>query len=181
MADDGASMERFWQIVEQSRSDWDPALLDGNMGRQAQRLKELLSPLPPQDVVQFDTAFWQCMADSYRWDLWGVAFILAEGVCSDDWFDYFRFWLISMGKEVFEAALKNPDSLAEPARQPGVEDVFFEEFGMIASTVYCEKTGEDIPPVGSEYPRCPSGEEFEFTTEQLAERYPVTWKRYAWE
>lgn len=33
------------------------------------------------------------------------------GGCSDDQFDYFRFWLISRGKDIFYKAIENPDSL----------------------------------------------------------------------
>jgi len=33
--------------------------------------------------------------------------------CSDDGFEYFRCWLISQGKDVFENALRNPDSLVK--------------------------------------------------------------------
>ena len=39
------------------------------------------------------------MDDSYRWDLWGAAY-LANGGCSDDGFDYFRGWLIGQGRKV---------------------------------------------------------------------------------
>ena len=52
------------------------------------------------------------MAEAYRWDLWAAAYLI-QGGCSDDGFEYFCDWLISLGKHRFEAALRNPDSLAE--------------------------------------------------------------------
>ena len=47
-----------------------------------------------------------------RHDLWRVA-NLANGGASHDGFYYFRLWLVGMGKQVFEAALADPDSLAD--------------------------------------------------------------------
>ncbi|MDE7244669.1 MAG: DUF4240 domain-containing protein, partial [Oscillospiraceae bacterium] len=50
------------------------------------------------------------LADQYG--LWSAATILCDG-CSDDGFLDFRAWLIAQGKEVYLAALKDPDSLAD--------------------------------------------------------------------
>jgi hypothetical protein len=44
--------------------------------------------------------------------LWGAAYLI-NGGCSDDGFDYFRRWLILQGHKVFQAAIANPDSLAD--------------------------------------------------------------------
>mgnify|MGYP000081487486 FL=1 len=35
------------------------------------------------------------------------------GGCSDDGFDYFRFWLISRGRKIFDKALEDVDSLCD--------------------------------------------------------------------
>src|SRR5207249_5020548 len=37
---------------------------------------------------------------------------LINGGCSDDGFEYFRGWVILRGRKAYEAAMKNPDSLA---------------------------------------------------------------------
>jgi hypothetical protein len=55
---------------------------------------------------------WDLRAVSYRWDLWGAAYLL-NGGCSDDGFEYFRGWLIAQGHEVFERVLEDPDVLAD--------------------------------------------------------------------
>ena len=43
--------------------------------------------------------------------MWAVAYIVLGG-CSDDGFDYFRFWLVARGKEVYMKAIQNADSLS---------------------------------------------------------------------
>ena len=43
-----------------------------------------------------------------------------NGGASDDGFYYFRCWLIGMGRRVYEAALADPDSLAD-AVLPGID------------------------------------------------------------
>jgi hypothetical protein len=37
---------------------------------------------------------------------------VVNGHCSDDSFENFRCWLVSMGRDVYENALANPDSLS---------------------------------------------------------------------
>jgi hypothetical protein len=35
-----------------------------------------------------------------------------NGGCSDDGFEYFRAWLLAQGRDTFEKALEDPDTLA---------------------------------------------------------------------
>jgi hypothetical protein len=42
---------RFWTIVGESRADFDPGLLNGNMARQLERLQRLLRDLSPAEVA----------------------------------------------------------------------------------------------------------------------------------
>ena len=72
---------------------------------------------------------------------------IINGCCTDDGFDYFRSWLISAGRTVYEDALYNPESLVD------VVDVGtsyeFECIDYIAADVYKQKTGEQIPYGGN--------------------------------
>lgn len=59
----------------------------------------------------------QVIMDGYlslaeKYGLWDAASILCGG-CSDDRFFYFRGWLIAQGKDVYLAALEDPDSLTD--------------------------------------------------------------------
>jgi hypothetical protein len=75
-------------------------------------LVEQLATLPPEDIVRFDRWFDDRVDGLNTYDHWGAAYLL-NGGASDDGFYYFRNWLVGMGKRVYEAALADPDSLAE--------------------------------------------------------------------
>ncbi|WP_372723557.1 hypothetical protein [Novipirellula sp.] len=52
------NQERFWTIIAESRSEFDPNCRDGNMDSQVARLRDALSELPAQDVDSLaDVAF----------------------------------------------------------------------------------------------------------------------------
>ena len=161
--------DEFWRLIDQSRVGCDPQRRDGNMGRQVADLRALLSKLSAEDVHEFSKVLSDVFDRTYSWDLWGAAHVIASG-CSDDWFDYFRYWLISMGRHVYENALVDPESLATAAGRPDVEDIFFEEFGYVADMVLEERgapRGTSVTPsVAAE----PSGQPW--TQADLPERFP---------
>jgi len=97
----GTATDRFWALVERAR--------DGGAGcrRVARRLTDTLVTLPPGAIEEFGHELSLRMAESYRWDLWAVAYI-ANGGASDDGFDYFRGWLLTRGRARFEEALRDP-------------------------------------------------------------------------
>jgi len=149
--------QRFWEIIEQSRRTIDPSQPDGIFDRQVQELTALLSALPLDEVASFDRHFLDRLFESYDYTLWAAAYLIGDG-CSDDFFDYFRSWLISMGRRVYEQALKDPDSLADVVERPDIDDFFFEQFMYVPGTVYKARTGRLIPDVpGTKYPRKPTG------------------------
>ncbi len=146
--------ERFWNIIAASRSGFDPADIEASMDRQVSRLHELLDALPPEEVQAFVEHFAERMDEAYSEPkrivdmepmdgLWAVAFDIGGG-CGHDAFDDFRSWLISMGREVYEAALVDPQTVYEAAHASGLRDeVFFEEFQYVPSRVLRQKTGEE--------------------------------------
>lgn len=94
------------------------------------------------------------IAAAYRWDLWAAAYII-NGGCSDDGFRYFRDWLISEGRSVFEKALKDPDSLAD---LPHVDPAELESFGYVALDLHEEKGAGRMPRSAAVEEREPAGE-----------------------
>ncbi len=90
--------EHFWNIIDQSQ--------------QGYYLDRLLSPLSVEEIYGFIYWWRYFAAQTYRQDLWAVAYVVRGG-CSDDSFDYFRSWLISQGKKIVYDAIENPDSLCE--------------------------------------------------------------------
>jgi hypothetical protein len=171
-------LERFWKIVESSRSRFDPAWADGNMERQLEELRKLLLKLPPEEIVGFRDRLLELMDAAFHWDLWGAAYLIARG-CSDDGFADFRGWLISMGQNVFERAVFDAESLVDVADAPGVEDVFFEEFLNVPARVYEEATGREIPAYTGHFRRVPAGDRWSEKGDELQRRFPGLWKKYA--
>ncbi len=169
------NVDQFWEIVQKSRKDFQPDQPDGNMDRQAEALKHLLSALPADEVIQFSRIMGDFLRRSYSWELWGAAYIIAGG-CSDDGFDYFRAWLISMGRRVFDEALADAEALRSSAYAPGVEDIFFEDFLYIPSEVL-EKMGAEIPDTRLPPPTRPSGKEWRENTDDLKLMFPKLWER----
>ena len=166
--------DQFWDLIAASRDQFDPHRRDGNMDRQSARMQQLLEALDAAAVAEFLRLFNRHYRDAYRWDLWGAAFIIASG-CSDDGFMDFRNWLISMGRDVYAAALADPESLAAAARAPGVEDIFFEGFGSIAYMVLEDRGQEpddDEPGDADE----PAGQRW--TEDDLQQRFPKLWEAF---
>ena len=147
--------DQFWEIIAASREGFDPADMEASQERQLTRLQELLSQLSAEEVQAFAQHFGDRMKEAYlpatrrsKWGspldgLWGVAYQMGGG-CSNDSFEDFRGWLISMGREAFEAAVRDPETvygLVEPAED--VSDIiFFDGFQYVVSRVWREKTGQ---------------------------------------
>ena len=114
----------------------------------AERAAGLLAMLPPEQIAAAAQVLGALMADSYRGDLRAAAYQI-NGGCSDDGFEYFRGWLILQGREVFERAVADPDSLAEvPAVRAvaaEVGDLECEEALGIAHDAYLKATGRELP------------------------------------
>jgi hypothetical protein len=138
--------KQFWDLIAASRAGFDADDYEAGRDGQVARLHELLSGLPAGEVRAFERCFSKLMDEASSppgEGLWGVAFDIGGG-CSHDGFDDFRSWLISMGRAVFEAALRDPQTVHDVAERAGLEeDVFFEEFQYVAGRVLREKTGGD--------------------------------------
>lgn len=100
------SADRFWQLIEQAKAD------APSPGERFAMLGNSLEECSEAEKNEFRKIFGAKFALAYRWDLWGVAFIVRGG-CGDDEFDYFRAWLISEGKNTFDRVQADPQSLVE--------------------------------------------------------------------
>ena len=169
--------DRFWALIDASRNGFDPEHPQGNQARQAGQLREILAGMDPDEVVGFKWTFVRLMQAAYHWDLWGAAYII-EGGCSDDAFSYFRSWLISMGRGVYEAALRDAESLVDVAQAPGVEIASFEDFQYIPSEIYERATGREMPSSGMAHPSEPQGTPWSEDGDDLERRFPKLWARF---
>ena len=101
------TLDQFWAIIEEVHRN-----SAGNMDAKCELLGTTLRKLPLDEVRSFDEHFREQYYRAYDWGLWAAAYIIGHG-CSDDSFMDFRSTLISMGRETFERALADPESLAE--------------------------------------------------------------------
>lgn len=173
--------EQFWGIIERA------AQFDDDPEAHMEALSELLRELPLEDIIAFEVEFRRYLNDAYTWELCGAASLANSGT-SDDGFEYFRRWLVSKGRAVYEAALLNPDNLAQFELRPGPGgDWSFESIYYVAQEVFAEKGGEGYvsehcePEAGFAGPPGPSGEPYpqeDGYYAHLAARYPNLWKRF---
>lgn len=173
--------ERFWAIIADSRARVGRGPEgDQFLDRQMEELGNLLSDLPPQEILAFQNRFAELSSRAHRWDLWGAAYWL-HGGCSNDGFMDFRSTLISLGRERYELALRDPDSLADIDGQPDVPYLQTEGFGYVPHQVYVRATGSEFPE-GTEFPSPleePAGEQWDFDdVDEMRRRFPKLVAKY---
>jgi hypothetical protein len=131
------NLEEFWNIVEEAN-------------RTAPKTAEIpevlvtrLSAISESDIIQFGCRFRECLDGSFDASLWLGAVVILGG-CGDDTFSDFRAWLIAQGREAFEAALANPDSLAELKNFDGTEgQPRLEKMAYVDKDAYLKRAGSD--------------------------------------
>ncbi len=148
----------YWQIVEKSLQN------TSNQDDQERFLIQEISKLSPKEMIGFRLRTDKLLYDTYNSEMWCAGYIM-NGGCSDDGFAYFRNWVISRGKDVFQKAMENPDSLISEYNEE-VDEYEFENFWYVALEAFENKTGaelydyiddDNITTKESQYP------EFDFT------------------
>jgi Protein of unknown function (DUF4240) len=161
----------FWQLTADTRQ-----AAGGDTERQSELLEERLRRLPGEQIAEFQRIRHRLDEQAYSWELWGAAYVIEDG-CSDDCFRDFRAYLISLGRAPYEAALRDPDSLA-----PVVEDAEtgdWENADSVAGDAYESAVGEDIPADDSDLSGDPLGEPWDDEDQDaLAQRYPRLAERF---
>jgi hypothetical protein len=158
--------DTFWNLINKSRRS------STDCDEQSEKLIDLLQNYSPEDIIDFHRLLKECLFESYRWDLWAVAYII-NGGCSDDGFEYFRGWLIAQGREYFENGLKSPESAAKRVKGDEVE---CEDILYVAYEAYQRKTGQELPSIELQYPSEPIGTKW--NEDELDKLYPKLWKKF---
>lgn len=166
--------DRFWSIIDSTVS----AKTDSE--HQVELLEAKLATLTPDDLVAYELALDEQLKRAYTWDFVAVADILNDGV-TDDGFLYFRLWLISKGRSVFEAALLDPDSLADASITPEPGGYYeFEALLYPAKKVWSQvhRNSDELPfYAGMDNFTMPRGTEF-VDDDEVARRLPKLWQRF---
>ncbi len=135
---------KFWEIVQKARgSTLTPE-------EHSQRLVALLVTTPPDEIREFDRILGSLLARGNRGELRVAANLINDGP-NDEEFLFFLGWLILQGREKFEGALKNADSIADWIDTTDVDNYECEDLLYAAANAYETATGKDLPP--SEWPK----------------------------
>ena len=160
--------DAFWSLIATSREK------SAQCADQVKHLAKLLEARTPEEIAQFHRHFSGYLDESYRWDLWAVAYIV-HGGCSDDSFEYFRCWLIGQGRDYFEAALATPERAADNV-EPG-EYADCEELAYAAPRAYRTVTGQEkIPAFPRSRPSEPAGVAWD--EDKVEKLFPALAKRF---
>ena len=161
----------FWGLIESTRQ-----AAGNDTGRQSELLEERLSRLPPSSIVDFQRIRHRLDVGAYTWEVWGAAYVVEDG-CSEDCFRDFRAYLISLGRGAYEAAVRNPDSLAPIVRDAEQGD--WENADSVAGDAYESAAGEEIPVEDSDLSGEPRGASWDDENEDgLVQRYPQLAARF---
>lgn len=156
----------FWELLEETR----PEAGDAD---HAQRIADALAGFKTSAISKFNKILYTMLGEANRYDLWAVAYIIRGG-CGDDAFDYFRAWLVLQGKEAFERALANPETVAdlvEKGTAPQAEELLY-----AAQQAYQDVKGEDLPK--SAYPKPAKLQGKAWKEEELPKLYPKLSENY---
>ena len=131
--------EQFWAIVQtavdEAGNDEDEYL---------EVVKRELSKLSLKEMIGFRLRTDKLLYDSYTSEMWCAGYLM-NGGCSDDGFEYFRLWVISRGRKVYEAAMANPDNLIDYIDDDAEMDFFeFELFWYVALEAFEEAVDADL-------------------------------------
>jgi Protein of unknown function (DUF4240) len=195
--EDGYGMDRkqFWALIEAAK-----AATGGDCRAKTAQLVAALRQGPVEEILEWDRIHDELWVESYRWDLWGAAYLI-NGGCSDDGFDYFRGWLLGQGQATWEIALADPDSLADhpqvrvhrPRRDFHRPHRDFDSYVYlecedilgVAYEAYQALTGQEFTPEAPgrhPWPGFPDlGERWDFEeAAQMRTRYPRLWAFCGW-
>lgn len=126
----------FWEIISKSLEK------SHSQNSQEDRLIELLLELTPQQMIGFRLRTDKLLYESYTSEMWCAAYLM-NGGCSDDSFEYFRCWVISLGQQIFEKSLNRPDTLIDFVQDH--QDIYeFEDLWYVAIRAFEKKTGKNL-------------------------------------
>lgn len=126
--------QEFWRVIDfaHQRAKGDEQLFEN-------LLIKSLGQYSPEGIIEFECLLEQQLLAADDFKVMAAQKII-EGSVTDDSYLYFRCWLISQGKNVFEEAIRNPDSLSDIDTEGIVAE--FEPLLYVATQAYKNNTGK---------------------------------------
>lgn len=100
------NVDEFWLLIETSRR------VGAKRDEREGFLRERLWRAPRSHLLDFVQLLSATREPANTYRLWHAAQIIMGGFCSTDSFHYFQMWLVGLGRDSYEAATAEPDSLA---------------------------------------------------------------------
>ena len=125
----------FWKLIAGAKEE-----CGQDMDAYFDWLYDQLAARDPQQAQDFHDILYGYQQLSYQYGLWAAASLMCENVCSYNDFIGFRAWLIAQGREVYLAALADPDSLADVEHYGGCQ---FEELCYVGNGVLEDLTDQN--------------------------------------
>jgi len=125
----------YWSIIQKAKEATE------DQDEMEEYLIEEVEKLTPKEMVGFHLQTINLEQKAYTSHLWCAASIINDGA-SDDGFEYFRYWLISTGKDTYYKAIQDPDSLADIVEEDNEYE--FESLAYIAMEAFENKTNQDL-------------------------------------
>lgn len=164
--------ERFWLLIDSARREA-PSDDEAFLGK----LYGALAELEPEEVLEFRDALATTLERANSFRLRGAAFVI-NAERSEDGFEQFRGWLVARGREAFERALEDPESLSELIPEDRDFAALLEELLYLPVYVYEEQTGKELALPESWQTGLLSEPEGEpLAQEELESLYPRLWRR----
>ena len=124
-------LEAFWSLIDQAKE---------HQGDADEWLKEQLIAQGEERAIVFDVISGVYRSLAHQYGIWCAASVIDESCTTNSGFDSFKAWLVGQGREVYMAALKDPDSLTDV---PACDNYYFESLGYVGDLTYAKLTGRD--------------------------------------
>lgn len=138
---------RFWDLLAQSKSI---CTNPSSVAEHAEKLIAKLLALAPGEILDFQIIQQRQLAKAYTWELWAIAYMACDG-CSDDAFEDFRAWLLTLGQDNFNRCLQQPQFLVDylsPLLPVCIDSIWDGERILLAAIVAFEqKTGWSLTDI----------------------------------
>lgn len=164
---------KFWNLLARSRQHGPSDQYDTLVG--------LLEELPSMELVRFEQIYDCFVAAAERGDVYGASAVLTGSTLSDDSFLYFRNWLVAQGREVYEQALAEPDTLSALPEVDSGHGAWDQDIVYAAWDVLGGRADKDVADDADDYPCDAEGENFdwmEYTPAVLQQKFPRLWQIY---
>ena len=168
------SLQQFWKILESTARGTGP-----NRDAHVRRIEQKLKQLSLDDLASFKRHLNRAMAKGCTFGLMVASFAVRSHLSDDSFLD-FRAWLILHGRKTFEAAVRNPDTVADVISKREVDRMSCGGLPELPTRIWLDR-GADLklyvrkagylkdPPVRQDWPA---------NKDEFRRRYPVLYKSF---